>query len=90
MSLKHRKKLSEGHKGQMLSANQRKRIRESLSGRSLFGFTGATYHHKKANPWTKVWCSLISYKKHRTPLGYFNDPLSANLVYNLVKEELNA
>jgi group I intron endonuclease len=40
------------------------------------------------NPEGRCWKSRIRYKGHHNPLGYYEDPISASLVYNLVKKEI--
>ena len=54
----------------------------------LFGFTGVSYHYKKGGPLCKTWHSRIQWNKRRKSLGCYEDPLSGEIVYNLVKKEL--
>lgn len=62
--------------------------RDCRQNKGLFGFTGVHYLVKKGNPWTKVWVSRIGWKKEKKILGYFNDPLSAEIVYKMVTKEV--
>lgn len=53
-------------------------------------FRGCYYNNsKKCNPWTKVWRSTIKYKGTSKTLGLFNDPLTAEIVYKLVWDEIH-
>jgi Icc-related predicted phosphoesterase len=54
----------------------------------LFGFRSARYIKRSKIPWEKTWQCRIVYNRNRKSLGFFNDPLSCEIVYNLVKEEL--
>lgn len=40
------------------------------------------------NPLTKVWHNKIMYNNHINHLGYYLDPLSPQIIYNIVKTEL--
>ena len=51
-------------------------------------FPGSSYKHKDRNPWRRVWRSAISYNGKNKNLGYFEDPISAMIVYELVREEI--
>jgi group I intron endonuclease len=66
---------------------QLRNYREAQQGKNLFGFTGF-YKLKDRNPWVRVWNSTISYKGNPKSLGLFNDPLSCDIIYNFVKEEI--
>jgi hypothetical protein len=50
-------------------------------------YPGVTYV-KERNPERKCWLSKINYNNYRTPLGNFEDPISASIVYNFVKGEI--
>lgn len=91
----HREKISKAVKGVnhplygvKCSEERCKKISKAHEGRGLFGFTGCTYKVKNQNPWTRVWNARIRYNKYRTSLGVFEDPLSCEIVRNLIKEEL--
>jgi group I intron endonuclease len=56
-------------------------------GKCLFGFTSAILQKDK-NPEMRCWRSQIRYKGKRTSLGWFNDPLSCEIVYFLVWNEI--
>ena len=64
------------------NGNKRKLIKGRL------GFYGASYINRDQNPWTRVWQTNISIKGHRTYLGTFTDPLSAQIVYLGTKQEI--
>ncbi len=73
--------------GKHHSKKSKNKIREScIKGKEFPG----TCFYRSLNilPWQKVWISRISYNGHSKSLGYFEDPLSASIVYNLVRKEL--
>lgn len=82
-----RQNLSKSHMGYKMPISQKKNIAKSNMNKGLFNFT-AVYSLKNRKPWLRVWASKISYNSHRTSLGMFNDPLSADIVYNLVYNEI--
>lgn len=43
---------------------------------------------KNKNPEKRCWRASIEYNKKKTFLGLFEDPISANLVYELTKKEI--
>ena len=51
-------------------------------------YRGTCYTNKDRNPWTKVWRTWIKYNGYKTELGYFNDPLSGEIVYDIVYNEI--
>jgi group I intron endonuclease len=53
------------------------------------GFKGA-YLTDKNKPENKVWRVQTRYNKYIKTLGYFIDPLTCEILFNLVKEEINA
>ena len=60
----------------------------SFGNRSgLFGFQGIRYH-KSDKPWSKRWQSIIQFNNKKQSLGYFNDPLSGEIVYKIVQNEI--
>lgn len=61
--------------------------RNSHRGKSLFGFTGANFQKNK-NPEKRCWKSKIKYCDRQQSLGLFEDPLTAEIVYELVKKEI--
>lgn len=83
-----RRRMSEAKKRESLSKEYRQKMRESMRGRSVFGFTGTTYKSKNQKPWTRVWRSQISYNKKVRALGQFEDPLSCEIVHDLILEEI--
>lgn len=56
--------------------------------RSKHGFKGTRYSNQKYPPWKRVWQSIIMYNKKVKSLGYFEDPLSAEIVHTLVWTEI--
>jgi group I intron endonuclease len=94
LSDEHKRNISESKKGKNhqnygkhLTVACRENIRKAHKGMGLFGFTGGNYHRKE-NPEKKCWQSKIRYNGHPTYLGYYQDPLSCEIVYNLVLEEI--
>jgi len=64
-----------------------KKIRESQP-KGLFDFRNGNYSHKNQNPWTKVWRCKIGYNNRTQDLGMFHDPLTCEIVYNFVLNEI--
>lgn len=48
-----------------------------------------TYYTRKRDPWLKVWQSRIWYNGKNRSLGMFNDPVSSEIVYDLVWSEIH-
>ena len=67
--------------------NVRKKLSKRNQKKGLFGYTGIRYH-KKNKPWFRVWGAKIRFNGFRKSLGYFNDPLSGEVVYLLVWNEI--
>jgi group I intron endonuclease len=82
------KKIIESGKGRIYSKNTIIKRSNSRRGRGKFGFTGANYKHKKRNPSTRVWQAQITFNGYNNSLGYYNDPLSCEIIYKLVWEEI--
>lgn len=57
-------------------------------GKCLFGFTGAYYSAKNVKPWNKVWRSKISYDNFQNFLGNYHEPLSCQIIYMFVFNEI--
>lgn len=53
-----------------------------------FGFNGTAYINKTTRPWKRVWQCIICYNNKKSSLGVYCDPLSADLVYSIVKKEV--
>lgn len=84
-----REKISQNHGRGMLGKTHSKKTRKKISiGHQKGEFPGAYYKVKYLNPWCKVWGSRITYNNYETDLGYYNDPLSASIVYKLVLGEI--
>lgn len=82
-SLETRKKISKSHLGKKVKGEHLKNLRSSKRGKGLFGFTGGWFR-RTHNPEKKCWQANIYFKKYKTPLGYFQDPLSCEIVHDLV------
>lgn len=85
-----RLKISEAKKGKKrdpFSKEWRKNNSKALHGKGLFGFTSAILQKDK-KPENKCWRTQIRYNKKRTSLGWFNDPLSCEIVYFFVWNEI--
>lgn len=105
LSLEHRLKISKAQRGNTPwnkgekaennpfygkhhSLESCNKISQSLKGDS-FKPLGAIYAVKSINPWNKVWQSKIKHEGKSKTLGYFQDFLSVNIVYTIVKNELD-
>jgi group I intron endonuclease len=86
-SIQSRKKMSETRSGKNLSLNHRENVSKGHKGQGQFGFTGI-FLHRKVNPEVRCWHSRIRYNNHRKSLGCFEDPLSAQIVYDFVFNEI--
>jgi group I intron endonuclease len=82
-----REKISKRFKGKSKSFEHRKNNGIAKRG-GLFGFVGCTYSNKKTVPWNKVWSCQISYLGKQKTLFYYNDPLSAQIVYFFAFNEI--
>ena len=87
LSERHKQKLREVQKGKNQNKNIRKKISIAKNGKGLFGFT-ACFSNKKAKPWGKVWTCSIRYKKNRFRSLGFNDPLSCQIIYEFIWNEI--
>jgi group I intron endonuclease len=87
LSIEHRKKISENNacfwKDKKRSLKTCKKIRNSKRGKSLFGFTGA-YLDKQIIPENKPWRSTYFWRGHLTRVGPYEDPLSCQIVRDLI------
>jgi hypothetical protein len=81
-------KISIIHKNKVISIKQRITVSNKLNGNTWHRFRGACFAEKRVNPWTKTWRSSIKYNGTTTNLGYFNDPLSCQIVYDFVFNEI--
>ncbi|MDZ4170602.1 MAG: GIY-YIG nuclease family protein [Methanobacteriaceae archaeon] len=91
MSLETKRKISIAKKGKKMSIEARRKISANNAkpklGKGLFGFIGA-YLQKDRNFEKKCWQSIIRANGKRKSLGVFHDPVSANIVYKLVQNEI--
>lgn len=55
----------------------------------LFGFKGVQYNLKRNYPWTRVWKVSVTYNRHRNFISHFNDPLSGEIVYDFIRNEID-
>lgn len=83
-SAETKEKISQNKKGRGVGKNNPMYNKK----RSWHGFQGTWYSSKNQNPWTKVWQSSIQYNYKQRHLGMFNDPLSAEIVYKIVFNEI--
>ena len=58
--------------------------RTSQQNKGLFGFSGAHYHKRKQR-----WGCSVGYNRKKQYLGDYIDPLSAEIIYMMVCEEIN-
>lgn len=72
--------------GKERTLEDRKKKSQARRGKGLFGFT--TNLDKRVNPEKRCWFVGVKVNTHRKMLGYFNDPLSCNIVYDLVWNEI--
>lgn len=83
----HRKNLSESKKGTKHSLDSRKKMAKARRNRGLFGFTG-TRLFKQVNPENKCWGCHIYFNNYQKYLTSFQDPLSAQIVHDIVFKEI--
>jgi group I intron endonuclease len=87
------KKISIALQGKTLTAEHRRKMsiaqkgNENKLGKGLFRFPGTSLN-KRRNPERKCWESRITCKGKTKSLGMYQDPLSASIVYDLVKSEI--
>lgn len=65
------------------------KVKSSMFGKQFGKYRGTYYQKKKVNPWCKVWVTQIAYNGANNVLGYFNDPISGEMVYNIVFKEIH-
>lgn len=53
----------------------------------IFGFVGVEFD-KRIKPYNKSWRTRITYNGKAQPLSYFHDPLSCEIVYKFVQNEI--
>lgn len=82
-----RRKMSRSHKGEKHSKEHRMKVSKAHR-KGLFEFHGGCYSDKKRNPWRRVWKAQIRYNGYRKSLGCFEDPLSCQIVYDFVFNEI--
>lgn len=70
--------------GKNLSKKHRMKYSHRSGGK--LGFHGVRYNSDMKR--NKPWCSKIKYNYKSTYLGYFSDPISAEIVYKLTRKEL--
>lgn len=83
----HRFKISKSNKGKKHKLKSRKKISKFQKNKGLFGFYGSFYM-KSLNFERKCWRCRIGYDNFRKDLGLFEDPLSAQIVYEFVWNEI--
>lgn len=88
LSKKTKEKMSIVAKGKEHTITHRMKVGKAKQGNFL-GFIGSRYSNpRKINPWKRVWQSRIQFNHKITYLGYYNDPLSAQIVYEFVCNEI--
>lgn len=65
----------------------RQKMSTSSQGNGALGFVGAQYR-KNLNCEKKCWNVRFRYKKNRISLGYFEDPVSAQIIYKFAWNEI--
>jgi group I intron endonuclease len=73
----------------MRNPKHRKKLLNTLKGRGKFGFSGAHYK-KDRNAEKKPWQCVITYNRIKKSLGYFKDPLTCEILKELVLKEIYA
>jgi len=86
VSSETKRKMSENRRGVKYSPETRKKIFKLRRGRGMFGFTGVRLN-KHRNFERRCWWSAISWEGKDRFLGNFEDPLSAEIVHDLVLNE---
>jgi group I intron endonuclease len=86
-SLETKIKMSKSHSNKIFSKKHRISIRNSKRGLSLFGFTGAQLE-KDVNPEKKCWRCYYNYKSFSKYIGNFIDPLTCQLIRDLIYESI--
>lgn len=87
LSKEARENLSKKHLIKNQSPLARKKMSEAQKGRGLFNFTGSSFV-KRNNPEKKCWYCRITYHSYHQSLGMYEDPLSAEIVHDLVLNEI--
>lgn len=64
------------------------KTRNSLLKKNYLGFVGGVYKEKNISPWKRVWWARINFFGKQHSLGYFEDPLSCEILHNIVLKEL--
>ena len=74
--------------GKKRSNEDELKMRVSQRGKSLFGFTGAQLH-KTMNFEKRCWQGTIMVNRHLKSLGYHLDPLSCEILHDVVQDALH-
>ena len=69
--------------------NRRSNLEPKNSQTHHLGGAGKIYRRKDRSPEGKVWEVRVQYKGNRKRLGLFEDPFTAQMVYDMVWEELH-
>lgn len=91
-------KKSKSLKGRIFSKETKYKISKAKMGnfgnkKGLFGFRGVNFqkyifHKERRNPWKRVWRSKIQFRNYNISLGTYEDPLSCEIVHDLVWNEI--
>ena len=74
--------------GRKVNVNVRKKISKKLLKLNSFNFHGVSFRKDCSNIEKRCWRSKIRYNNKDYDLGNFNDPLSGQIVYDLVWREI--
>lgn len=69
------------------SLESRERISKSQSGKGLFKLKGVSID-KRVKGGNKAFRSTITFNGHQKSLGYFIEPITCNILYNITQEEI--
>jgi len=87
VSLETRDKISKNSAIKGIGHLKKSRLKMSEKSTKNSKYPGVTLK-KDRNPEKKAWVSKIQYKFYTTILGHFIDPISASLVFILVRDEI--
>lgn len=77
-----------GNNGNTLHPTTIIKMKESSRGKNSSKYIGCYYKDKNRPPYNRVWQSVIRYNQIKTSLGYFNEPISGEIVFSLVFESI--
>lgn len=83
-------KLNNNPSNLLVFKNQAEHAKYHMMNNRVMDGKGKVWRDKSKNPEMKCWEVRIMFNGKRKRLGLYEDPISAQLVYDLVWEELNA